>query len=163
MQELKKGNFISQVPNGTEVRALSWKQPYASLMLLGKVETRVWDANYRGPVLICASKHPYPTSIVNQISGIQTDRIWRDLSRFQENGLSISPSNMPLGHAIGIGWLIDIKDMTYNDQIKSYVEYHPSLFCHFYENVYPIKPFPWKGSQGWKKVSHDDIKRIEII
>ena len=41
------------------IKALSWKQPYASLMLKGKIETRSWPTNYRGLVLICASKAPY--------------------------------------------------------------------------------------------------------
>ncbi len=40
------------------VRAISLKQPWANLIASGKktIETRTWNTNYRGPVLIVASK-----------------------------------------------------------------------------------------------------------
>lgn len=50
--------FTEKYP-GADIRALSTKQPYASLMLHGKVETRTWDSKYLGWVLICASKQAY--------------------------------------------------------------------------------------------------------
>lgn len=37
------------------------------------------------------------------------------------------------------------------------------LYCHLYEDVKPIKPFPWKGSQGWKKLDRETIDKIQII
>jgi hypothetical protein len=42
------------------VRALSIKEPWASLIWEGKksVETRTWKTSYRGVVLLCASKSP---------------------------------------------------------------------------------------------------------
>jgi hypothetical protein len=42
-----------------EIRALTWKEPYASLMLHGKIETRTWYTKYRGLVLICAGLKHY--------------------------------------------------------------------------------------------------------
>lgn len=40
------------------MKALSVKQPWAGLIALGykKIECRTWGTNYRGPLLICASK-----------------------------------------------------------------------------------------------------------
>jgi hypothetical protein len=42
------------------VKALSMKEPWATLLLHGKktIETRVWRTNYRGKILLCASKNP---------------------------------------------------------------------------------------------------------
>lgn len=42
------------------MKALSIKEPWASLILAGKktIETRTWKTKYRGKVLLCASKNP---------------------------------------------------------------------------------------------------------
>lgn len=61
-------NFLEKYGD-VELRALSWKEPFASLMLLGKIETRVWDTKYRGLVLICASKQIYTADEIRHISG----------------------------------------------------------------------------------------------
>jgi hypothetical protein len=66
------------------------------------------------------------------------------------------------GKAIAIGRLTDCRPMKLEDEDKCFVQYCPDLFCHIYENVQAIKPFPWKGSQGWKEVSIE-IKNQIII
>ena len=42
------------------MKAVSVKQPWASLIAEGNktIETRTWPTNYRGDLLICASKKP---------------------------------------------------------------------------------------------------------
>ena len=42
------------------MKALSIKEPYASMILSGKktIETRTWKTNYCGKILLCASKIP---------------------------------------------------------------------------------------------------------
>ncbi len=42
------------------MKALSLKEPWATLILKGKktIETRKWKTNYRGRILLCASKAP---------------------------------------------------------------------------------------------------------
>ena len=42
------------------MKALSIKEPWASLINSGKktIETRTWHTNYRGAILLCASKSP---------------------------------------------------------------------------------------------------------
>lgn len=42
------------------MKALSIKEPYASMILEGKktIETRTWKTNYVGTILLCASKIP---------------------------------------------------------------------------------------------------------
>jgi hypothetical protein len=134
------------------MRALSLKQPFASLMFNGKsLETRTWPTKYRGWVLVCSSKNAYPWNIVRDISGsTQFDRIL-DLTK--------SGMIMPEGKAIGIGRLINCREMTNEDQDNAFVRMNaswiwPKLWCHVYEDLQPIpSPFLWQGSQGWKQVS----------
>lgn len=138
------------------LRALSWKEPFASLMLHGKIETRTWKTNYRGWVLICASKVSYDTDQVMRISGLnQTNRI---IEVIEYNSLLTSP-----GNAIAIGRLVLCRKMTPDDEDRCFVEYQPGLLCHIYEHVQPIEMFPWKGSQGWGVVPEGIRKSIRII
>lgn len=155
-----------------ELRALSWKQPFASLMLHGKIETRVWDTKYRGLVLICASKAIYTANEIKEISGdTQFTRIadWQTSDNLRGNLL-------PNAKAIAIGRLVDSRPMTPYDSDKCYVEYispwlsirkdgnykEKQLWCHIYEDVQPIEPIYWKGSQGWTTVT-DDVKQQIIL
>lgn len=156
------------------IMALSWKQPYASLMLLGKIETRTWNTNYRGLVLICASQGFYSESQIMAISGeVQTQHAFVALL---QNGIKEER-----GKAIAIGRLVDCRPMNRMDEDKCFVKYRTpwqvkkemkdgsikmvtkKLYCHIYEDVKPIKPFEWKGCQGWKKVDDEIIKKIIFI
>jgi hypothetical protein len=138
-----------------KLMALSWKQPYAELMLHGKIETRTWNTNYRGWVLICTSKQPYYTDQLRVISGVdQMIRMGRFLSNKNPNYE---------GKAIAIGKLIDCRPMIEIDEDSCFVKFYPDLYCHIYDNVVPIKPFNWKGSQGWKEVNFELKQKIEIL
>lgn len=137
------------------LRALSWKQPYAELMLHGKIETRTWQTKYRGWVLICASKQPYYTDQLRRISG--GTQIWR-----MGDVLAPEPLNIE-GKAFAIGRLVDCRPMQPDDENKCYVKYYQGLWCHVYEDVMPIEPLPWKGTQGWKEVPQDIKLTIKIL
>ena len=128
--------------------ALSWKEPFATLMLHGKIETRTWSTNYRGLVLICASKTPYNNKQLINIVG-------RDYS-------IISLGNT-LGKAIAIGELVDCRKMKPEDEDLCFVKYRPDLFCHVYKNVRAIKPIPFKGKQRWSKLDDEFINKIQKI
>jgi hypothetical protein len=45
----------------TTMKALSMKDPWATLLLQGKktIETRKWTTKYRGEILFCATKWPH--------------------------------------------------------------------------------------------------------
>lgn len=154
IKELAIDEMIKDL-NLHEIKALSWKEPYGTLMLHGKIETRTWGTNYRGLVLICCSKMSYTIKKIGEISqGKQFERIFRTLPRGVKFGN---------GMAIAIGNLVDCRPMTQEDEYKCFVKYHPDLFCHVYENVTPIKPIPIKGKQGWFKVPEEIIKQIEVL
>ena len=132
-----------------EIKGLFWKQPYANLMLHNKIETRTWITNYRGLVLICASKKPYSNKLINLISDIKIiDETLKD-------------EKIKLGCAIAIGNLIDCRPMNQEDEDKCFVRYNPNLFCHVYENVREIEPFEIKGKMGWLKLDSDILNQIK--
>lgn len=150
--------------------ALSWKQPFAGLMLHGKVETRTWSTSYRGLVLICVSAIPYSAHQAWAICGEQMTRVVERLPEYHNFGL-----------AIAVGKLVGCRPMTKQDEDLCFVQYREPweevtilkngksktvtkrLYCHFYENVKAIKPFEWKGTQGWKTVEAEIVKSIEYL
>lgn len=146
--------------NNTEpILALSWKQPFATAMLYGKIETRTWKTNYRGLVLICTSQKPYKISIARK--DICGDRLFSKMAYAMRNK---NTGTLTLnGYAIAIGKLIDCRPMQPEDEGKCFVKYRSDLFCHVYEDVKQIKPFTWKGKQRWTKVSPLDIQNIEYL
>lgn len=147
LENLKEGKI--------KLLALSWKQPFLSLMLHGKIETRTWKTNYRGWVLMCASLVGYNKEKLYEISGqVQFNRICQTINLDEVTKFN--------GHAMAIGYLSDCRPMYREDKDLTFTKYHPSLFCHIYENVFPIVPIPWKGTQGWKKVDNDFINKIEL-
>ena len=147
---LADGSLLSD----ERVLALSWKQPFASAMLVGKVETRSWNTNYRGLVLICSSQKGYNRNQLIDISGVELiEKIYTKVPfsllypRFQ----------FACSAAIGIARLVDCRQMTIEDEEQTFVKFNPNLYCHFYEDVRKIQPFFWKGCQGWKELS-DSVK-----
>lgn len=132
--------------------ALSWKEPYGSLMLHGKIETRSWKTNYRGWVLICCSKIPYNSASVLNISGMkQMNRMGSKLGYV----IFGKPQN-----AIALGRLVHCRPMTKTDEDSCFVQYHEGLWCHIYQDVQPIQPFLWKGTQGWKEL---DVTQKQMV
>jgi len=136
------------------VHALSWNQPFASLMLHGKVETRRRPTNVRGWVLICAAATSYTFDQVDKISGIeQCDRI----------DSLLQGDNIELGKAIAIGKLVDCRAMTVGDEKRCFVKYQQGLWCWYFEDVKEIEPFSWKGKQGWSILTEDQKAMIKLI
>lgn len=140
--------------NSSVVRALSWKNPFAELMLHGKIETRSRNTKVRGLVLICSTQAQYSGIQILEIAGvyqykrIMTDDVLRHLK---------------YGYAIAIGRLVDSRPMELKDEDKCFVAHRSGLWCHIYEDVIPIEPFKWKGSQGWTTVSEEDKAKINPI
>jgi hypothetical protein len=134
------------------MRALTWYEPFASLMLRGKIETRRWPTKYRGPVLICAAKYQYKGAELLELCG--TRQLYRMPYLGEPYGM-----RQTLGHAIAVGNLIDCRPMTPEDEDATFVKFAPGLFCHIYQDVKAIDPLPWKGYQGWRTVP-DEFKQL---
>ena len=140
------------------MRALSFKEPFASLMLCGKIETRPWQTKYRGPVLICATQSSYSDGQLVEICGhnmkstiVHTLEMLCPIAFFQN------------GNAFAVAELVDCRPMTKADEANCFVKHKEGLYCHVYENVKRIKPIPFKGTQGWQTVKPEVIEKLEYI
>lgn len=137
------------------VRALWFNNPYAHLMLNGKIETRNRPTNVRGLVLICSCKKEYASEKVLSISGErQVDRIdsaLADLGQWWN------------GYAIAIGELVECRPMTIEDEDACFVKYKAGLWCWIFKNVKSVKYFEIKGVQGWKILSEEDKNKIQLL
>lgn len=142
-----------------EVKALSWKQPFAELMLQGKdLETRSWNTDVRGWILICATLKPYEKWLFEKVCGKQLERA---------NKVLLHNANKEInGMAIGIGYLNRVMPLKKYDhpEDRSFVdkEHHPYLYGLEFIHLHRIKPFLFKGGQKWKNLTTDQIKQIEI-
>ncbi len=137
------------------VRVLTWKEPFATLMLAGKIETRTWNTNYRGLVLIHAAQKAYTEM---QMIGISGERQTQN-ALVTLNGMGVRENP---GHIIEIGRLVDCRKMEKADEDACFVMFNESLYCHIYEDVQPIIPIPHKGKQGWCTAKPELLEQIKL-
>lgn len=144
------------------MKGLTIKEPYASLMLFGKtLETRVWSTDYRGQVLICASKKPYDLETVVKISGDQRLDMFATL--YNNKRIDFKRNSFFNGQAIAVGELVDCRRMTITDEDQAFVTYNELLYVHSYVNVVPIVPFDIKGQVKLFTLTDDVLKKIKLV
>lgn len=141
-----------------EMRYLGWKQPFAQLMLHGKQETRTWSTKYRGLVLITASLSEYNYKTLVKIAG--PEQYIRIQSILTKEWPEVEKNK---GYAIAVGRLIDCQPMLPGHDDICFVEYQPALWMHIYSEVVRIKPIKFIGAQGWRKLSPEFIKTIQLL
>jgi hypothetical protein len=153
---MSKTTIEQAVANGDPIKALNWRQPFASLMLppYNKVETRTWNTHVRGLVLIVASIKPYDHHEIGHLMGFANRE---DVYRQAGHDGFIN------GCALGIGRLVDCRKLRKDD--KHFLLWEDGMeerFAHIYEDVHPIEPFAFKGGQKWKIVTDDTRKQIKL-
>lgn len=129
------------------MKALSLWQPWGSLIATGakKFETRSWATNYKGPLLICASKR-----------------------KPDEDDIFILDIEMPLplGKALCVVELVDClaTDNMTTAQIGNddrYGDFTPGRYAWKLENVRAFKkPFPIRGAQGLFDVDDQVVEKM---
>lgn len=128
------------------VRLITLNEPFASLMAFhGKQETRNRDTKVRGLVCIHAAKKDYSAKTVLDISGHnQYTRIHcrTDLQSWAGKILSI-------GYLVGTKCMGDHANDIAKMEDKCFVKYNPYLWIWEFEDMTPIEPILFKGSQGW--------------
>jgi hypothetical protein len=157
------------------IRTLGFYQPFGTLMLNGKVETRWARVNRKlsfpiGKYLLYTTKKSCTYGQFIEWSGIHTINrvkalIWDD------------PTKDLNGYAIAIGELKTIREMRLEDEENCFVhykgteyrndknniqhEYHQ--FCLQFENIQRIKPFEFKfGKQGVGILPQSEIYKINL-
>ena len=109
----------------TELRALSVRQPFASLIEVGMkpIELRSWATNYRGQVLILSGSRPW-------------------------SGKTEWPKAGPLGVTLCVVDLVDCRPAQPTDATKACVEPPPEWFAWVLENPRPVARVAVKGRLG---------------
>lgn len=134
--------------------ALKLKQPFAALMLHGKIETRTWDTPVRGEVLLSSSLAPFN---LEEMGGYCDVEMMNHIETTLKNDGNVNL----LGMAIAVGNLVETRKMKKGDELRCFVNYRPHYYCHIYENVRPIQPFLFTptGIQKWKKITDEETLR----
>jgi hypothetical protein len=123
----------------TIMKALSVKQPWASMIECKEktIETRTWHTEYRGDLLIVASKKP-------------------DYRVLAEIGVSPKECNR-VGCAVCIVSLVDCRPMTREDEMSALCEVYKNAYAWVLDNIRPVKLFPVKGQLGLFEVEVPDV------
>jgi hypothetical protein len=150
------------------IKALVWRNPYAALMLHGKIETRTRPVAYRGDVLICTAKQLPPQGWVHLVSGThQAERISEVLKAVKGNYnfcSEIEPTANLHGYAIAVGTIVGCRRMLPEDEDATFVQYDSGRWCWIFENVRRIEPFVWThGKQGWLDVPLFEEEKIVYV
>jgi len=155
LNAIAKIGVQSAIDKGDPIKALCWKQPFASLMLppWNKVETRTQRVNYRGLVMIVATASPYSDrQLIELCGGVKAlDLLVRLVKQPDYIG----------GHAIGIGTIQDCTEIRDTDKTFIKPEHHAGRYAWRFGDVFAIEPIPMKGFQGWRNV--DDEVRSKIV
>ena len=121
------------------MKALSLRQPYASFIAIGRktIETRTWQTNYRGPLLIVSSK----------------GKMDRDVPH-----AGLFNFKLPFGMALATVDLIDCRPMRMEDVKAAMYPYHPDLYAWELSNIKKIDPFPVKGQLRLFEVDYKETR-----
>ncbi len=145
------------INTGDPIKALCWKQPFASLMLppWNKTETRTQRVHYRGLVLIVATKAPYSDRELVELCG-------GDVALTIQVGIYAQAMDINR-HAIAIGHLDGCCEI--QDHHKTYIkpEHHEGRYAWQFSNVHAIEPIPMSGFQGWRNVDDDLRSKIRLL
>jgi len=151
------------------IRTLGLYQPYASLMLHGKIESR-WVENGKKPpfplgtYLIYSTKKEYTVEEFRRLSGQ-----WHQKAR---NIISREETSTLTGHALALGELTQVKKLTQEEKSLAYIDFdidenndiQPyTLWGLHFTDVRRIKPFLFKGKQGIGFLKEEQKKLIKFV
>ncbi|MGA2331556.1 MAG: ASCH domain-containing protein [Syntrophales bacterium] len=151
------------------MKAISLWEPWASLIMTGakKWETRSWSTNYRGKLLICASKKGLPFYELNHLMCCQPFQrglgplIGEPLNL--EKGLpAVKIMHLNFGKAVCVVNLTNCKktdDLTQADIAaeRHFGDFSLGRYAWRLDDLRPIKPFPVKGRQGFFEVPYGEV------
>lgn len=157
-----------------KIRTLGLYQPFATLMLYGKIETR-W-VNYPkkapfplGKYLIYSTQRCYDFFEAEQMMGEEVDLAHRHFKteiNYGKGTINPETKDFILGHAICLGDLVHILDPITPDIHHTFVEYMAPCTRRrvglAFENMQRIEPFKFKGKQGVGILTEEQKKLIKI-
>lgn len=135
------------------MKALSIRQPWAEMIVqrLKKIETRTWQTDYRGDLLICAGAKPDDWLTIRPETTHPKLGTWCDAPDPRDSDFE---QFYHFGKAICIAELYHIEPMTEDHQIEACCDVYPGAFAWHLRNIRPIQPFPVKGRLGLFEVNY---------
>jgi len=141
------------------IKAISLWEPWATLMRIGAktIETRSWSTNYRGPLLICASKKQDKGSL----------RLIYEPAFKRALGL-IGPPSRGFFHFGKAVCIVDLVQCLRTEDVglvampeRDFGDYSFGRFAWITKNRRLIEPFPVKGRQGLFNVELPEKERLK--
>lgn len=133
------------------MKAISLKQPFANFILFGwkTLETRTWNINYRGPLLICASQAIHNGDCMLDGKEFECldviEQWWRMEIPFH------------LGKALCVVDITDCREMSADDETAACCKIYPKAKVWQLENLRPVAPFSVKGQLNLFEVDETKI------
>lgn len=158
--------------DGPRIRTLGMYQPFATLMLHGKIETR-WVLEGRKPpfplgryLIYSTKKEIDPLALLDWTGSRQS------IANIQKKILH-DPSAKLRGYAIAVGELVHVAPLLRHEAEQGYVKFLGTKVdnigtkiqygLHF-KDMKRIDPFGWEfGAQGIQWVPSSQIEKIKII
>jgi hypothetical protein len=124
------------------MKALSVKQPWATLLVEGKktIEVRSWATKHRGPLVICASASP-------------KNVFWHD-------SVDDVMRLMHAGCIIGVVELVDVRLMTEEDDDASAGNYVDGAYAWVCSPLYFCRPDPIVGRLNLFDIQDEKLVKI---
>lgn len=126
------------------MKALSVKQPWAELIARGEksIETRTWQTNYRGDLLICASARPVDW-LKMQPKTIHPEKgVWCDARHPGDIDFEYF---FHFSKALCVAELYAIEPMTEMHEVDAMCEPYEGAYAWHLRNIRRIDPFYVKG------------------
>ncbi len=125
-----------------KMKAISVKQPWASLIAIGlkSIETRTWATDYRGEILIVASKQPDNAAMKH---------------------FSFLKESLSFGAALCMAELVDCQPMISADEKPARCPLYDGAYAWVLNNIRGVTPFEVKGRLGIYEVELPDTFIID--
>jgi activating signal cointegrator 1 len=160
------------------VKAITLWEPWASLMACGakSIETRSWGANYRGPLLVHASKKSGEDIVAYAHWARETvkEHRFRPSPGSLEDKAALRLYRDTLGCVLAVVDLVEIRwtgatggiHPDWLDRLlpleREFGDYSPNRFGWVTTNLRPLAtPIPWKGSQGLWDAPEKLVRLVE--
>lgn len=169
--------FGKLISDTVQMRALGFYQPFATLMLHGKIETRWVIAGHKPPFPLGKYLF-YSTKKACSVLQLQDWAGGKDMVQHIQETTYGDPSLELDGYALGTGELVRLAPMLRHEQDQAFVKWIGTQtkdgrvrtqWALYFENVQAIDPFKWElgghslGAQAVSIVPECLLNKIKIV
>lgn len=162
------------------MRAISIWQPWASALVIGskQIETRHWGTNYRGPLVIHASKRKILWELEKYHSDFSFLGAMKPIGWDARNNAMTDIDKLPFGALIGIGNLVECRKTESFTDIELFTprgispyqwtedqmgNFEPHRYGWVFDGMRSFDPIPFRGAQGFFNVPDEMLRERDLI